>query len=86
MKQRTTSNHDHATFMEEAARRSSGHQLAVHHARKHGRPLYHVRHRIGTTLDLCVTPQEARKVRDRAGAGAEMLELRADGGAYRMAS
>lgn len=74
----------HAEFMEQRGRLASGHQIAVNHARKNGRSLFHVRHPIGVTLDLCVTEQEARKSANKEGAAVEILEIRADGSATRL--
>jgi hypothetical protein len=52
----------HDEFMAASQRRHGGFYLAVERNRRLSRPLFHVRSPIGTTLDMCVTEQEAKVV------------------------
>lgn len=64
-----------ATMFDERYMQQKGHHLLVAHARKAGQPLFYVRAPCGTTLDLCASLTEAKKVHVREP-GSKIWELR----------
>lgn len=75
MNGRTDDKPNTASMMEDTGRQHTGFYIAVDWARQRSMPLYHIRHRTGTTLDMCVNYATAMASLKDAGKDAQMYKV-----------